>query len=64
MDLIMRKLFPPLVEDMDIPPLVLIDMGRVYSCGFNSNGQLGIGNTAQQTRPQNIDLAQNKVSSK
>jgi alpha-tubulin suppressor-like RCC1 family protein len=32
----------------------LTNDGKVYSCGFNEGGQLGLGNTTQQTTPQPI----------
>jgi alpha-tubulin suppressor-like RCC1 family protein len=28
--------------------------GKVYSCGYNGNGQLGLGNTTNQSTPQEI----------
>lgn len=32
--------------------LFLADDGSLYACGYNSNGQLGIGNTTNQSTPQ------------
>ncbi len=38
----------------DTHTIFLTNDGKVYSCGYNINGQLGIGNTTQQTTPQPI----------
>ena len=36
--------------------------GKVYSCGYNSYGQLGLGNTTDQYTPVEITFLSNKIN--